>query len=342
MPRSWSKVSVLSVFARAMSCGALIFLVAPLEAAGQNPEPETAQTNNERPHLYFITISRTSREVEHKVNPVYPPVARMVRMEGTVSLDVAVEADGSVSSVMADSGPALLAKSACDAVRQWKFSASPQASDHESVTVQFRLGSPRPDVDDRKYFPDEFYGATPQSPHYPEEAKSLGIEGQVALEITRGDNGEISDYRVLKSDNELLNSAAVDLVRNPIRVLGRQPRLGPGIHRVVVDFELNNQSLRADGPLSIAGNVLQAPAELLVTNWGLAMYPADSQENDVEGDVQVRLSLDQSGEISDVGIVSGPAPLRAAALEASKKWRFAPPSAAPAEVTLNYHFWVPK
>jgi len=39
-----------------MFCGALILFIAPLQVAGQNPEPEKAQTENVRPLFYFITV----------------------------------------------------------------------------------------------------------------------------------------------------------------------------------------------------------------------------------------------------------------------------------------------
>lgn len=41
-----SKACTLSHYARAMFCGALILYVTPLTAAGQNPQPEKAQTEN--------------------------------------------------------------------------------------------------------------------------------------------------------------------------------------------------------------------------------------------------------------------------------------------------------
>lgn len=342
MPKPWSKVSVHGSCACAMFCGALILLVAPLQAAGQSPEPQEAQSENRGPQFYFIMSGPPGLEVEHKVNPVYPPVPLMARIQGTVSVDVKVETDGSVSVVKASSGQPQLIEAACDAVRQWKFAASPWLPAKLSISVEFRQANPGPRVHDHKYFPEQLYSVTSASANYPEEARNRGVEGQVALELTRGQSGEMLSHRILKSDNDLLNSAAVDLVQNrsPLGT-NTSPALSPGKHRVVVDFELNHEFLSPDGPLPIAGGLVQAPADMLVTRWSLAMYPPDSQQNHVEGDVQVKLAVDENGEISGARVISGPASLQAAALEASKKWRFAPPSAAPADVTINYHFWVP-
>lgn len=103
----------------------------------------------------------------------------------------------------------------------------------------------------------------------------------------------------------------------------------------MVDYELNHKDHSKDVTLPIAGRVIQAPAGLLMTHWDLAMCATDAQKNDLEGDVQIKLTVDQNGEVSDAEIVSGPESLQAAPLRAAVRSRFAPPSAAPAEVTLN-------
>lgn len=49
------KPSALSALSYLPFCGILILFVAAPQAAGQNPEPEKAQTENVRPPLYFNT-----------------------------------------------------------------------------------------------------------------------------------------------------------------------------------------------------------------------------------------------------------------------------------------------
>ena len=46
------------------------------------------------------------------VLPVYPPLARMARIQGTVNLDVEIGLDGKVLCVKASSGHALLRRAA--------------------------------------------------------------------------------------------------------------------------------------------------------------------------------------------------------------------------------------
>ncbi len=78
-----------------------------------------------------------------KSEPVYPEEARRTGTQGLVVLDVLVGADGTVRHVQPGSGNAVLAKSAMDAVRQWKFEpyrSSDRALEVEtSIAVEFRL-----------------------------------------------------------------------------------------------------------------------------------------------------------------------------------------------------------
>lgn len=61
------------------------------------------------------------RLLVHRVEPVYPAEARKERLEGTIALDIVIGRDGSVLSMHALNGPAVLASAAMDALRWWKF-----------------------------------------------------------------------------------------------------------------------------------------------------------------------------------------------------------------------------
>ena len=57
----------------------------------------------------------------HRVEPAYPAEARRAKLEGVIALDIVVGRDGSVMSVRPLNGPDILARSATDALRWWKF-----------------------------------------------------------------------------------------------------------------------------------------------------------------------------------------------------------------------------
>ncbi len=50
-------------------------------------------------------------------------------------------------------------------------------------------------------------------PEYPELARKAGLEGKVIVEIIVGKDGHVKSARVLKSDNEIFNQAALNAVK---------------------------------------------------------------------------------------------------------------------------------
>jgi TonB family protein len=78
-----------------------------------------------------------------KVDPEYPAEAKVRHVQGPVVLDVEVLRDGAVGTVAVVSGDPLLAQSAIDAVKQWRY--RPEAGDGQGlerrtrVTVNFKL-----------------------------------------------------------------------------------------------------------------------------------------------------------------------------------------------------------
>lgn len=80
-----------------------------------------------------------------RVDPVYPEEAKQQGIEGTVRVHAIFNREGTVQSVISESGPPLLRPAAMNAVRQWRFSQTilgGQAMEtEEEVTVQFRLAN---------------------------------------------------------------------------------------------------------------------------------------------------------------------------------------------------------
>ncbi len=56
-----------------------------------------------------------------RVNPVYPPLARQARIQGTVVLHAVISKDGSITGLQLISGHPMLAPVAIEAVKQWKY-----------------------------------------------------------------------------------------------------------------------------------------------------------------------------------------------------------------------------
>jgi len=87
------------------------------------------------PPLRFQGI--TPGRLEHKVEPSYPPQARMARVDGAVSLRATVGTDGKVKEVRVISGHPLLVRAAVDAVRQWRY--KPYQLNNQPVVVETEI-----------------------------------------------------------------------------------------------------------------------------------------------------------------------------------------------------------
>ncbi|MGA7754545.1 MAG: TonB family protein [Candidatus Sulfotelmatobacter sp.] len=79
----------------------------------------------------------------HRVDPIYPAQARFQGLTGSVILEAAIGADGSVRNVKIVSGPAMLADAAKSAVERWRYSAAlldgKPVETQKQITVVFRL-----------------------------------------------------------------------------------------------------------------------------------------------------------------------------------------------------------
>ena len=69
-----------------------------------------------------------------RIQPEYPAVAKLARVQGAVQLRVVVGTDGRVQDVQFVSGPAMLMQAAMDAVRQWVY--QPHLLNGQLIRVQ--------------------------------------------------------------------------------------------------------------------------------------------------------------------------------------------------------------
>ena len=83
------------------------------------PKPVVQATPDQRP-LRVVSQILQGKAIERAV-PGYPELAKKVRLQGDVSVEVIVSPDGRVESARAVSGHPMLASAAVDAARRWRF-----------------------------------------------------------------------------------------------------------------------------------------------------------------------------------------------------------------------------
>lgn len=73
----------------------------------------------------------------HRVEPIYPPLARQIHREGRVELRAIIATDGTIQSLEVLSGAPMFFQSALDAVRQWRY--RPTILNGAPVEVETRI-----------------------------------------------------------------------------------------------------------------------------------------------------------------------------------------------------------
>jgi TonB family protein len=86
-----------------------------------------------------LTCGAADRRVQRRIQPIYPELAKRMRVGGTVRIEATVAPDGSVIEAKAVSGNRMLAPAAEEAIRKWKFAPETAAST-EDVEIDFQVG----------------------------------------------------------------------------------------------------------------------------------------------------------------------------------------------------------
>ena len=102
--------------------------------ASPPPPPPPPARENAPPPTVRVSQGVMAGLLIHKVEPVYPLLAKQARIVGAVTLAALVGKDGSVENLKVVSGHPLLVEAAVDAVKQWRY--KPYLLNGEPVNVQ--------------------------------------------------------------------------------------------------------------------------------------------------------------------------------------------------------------
>jgi protein TonB len=110
----------------------------PAPAASTTPKSDSGKPSR-------VSMIEMARPI-HRVEPIYPSIARQVRVAGVVELQGVIGTDGRIHELKVLSGHPLLVKAAVDAVSQWIYAPTilnGQAVEVAApITVTFKLNGP--------------------------------------------------------------------------------------------------------------------------------------------------------------------------------------------------------
>lgn len=103
--------------------GPLLDSVVRVDAPKRQPEaPAPAPQSGPAPvQQVRVSGALQAARLIHRVEPVYPILARQARVSGTVELAGVIGTNGQIRELRVLNGPALLVQTALDAVRQWIY-----------------------------------------------------------------------------------------------------------------------------------------------------------------------------------------------------------------------------
>jgi TonB family protein len=168
-------------------------------------------------------------------------------------------------------------------------------------------------------------------PVCPKDAKKKHITGQVVLQAIIGTDGKIQQLVALTGPEELRDSA-LDAVQRwtylPYEVSGRPVEVDTTI---TVSYNMGRQpDSRANGSslnLTTGEETIELPAdakELRKVKKITAAYPQNAREQGIAGNVLLSINISKDGHVETTDVISGPEPLRDAAVEAVRQWVYPP------------------
>jgi protein TonB len=215
-----------------------------------------------------------------KVSPVYPPLARQARIQGTVVLKVQISKSGDIVRMQLVSGHPMLAPAAIEAVKQWKYGSymlNGEAVEVETtVRVNFTLAEKPPAE-----------GVAGDAPGGVPGGQTYGVIGGI-VSNTPGDQTHPSTPQRVRVSAGVSQGLLVTKVPPQYPADARDQHIqGLVVLKVNIDQEGNVYKVEL-----ISGHPLLAPAAIeAVKQWKYKPYQLNSTPVEVETQATVNFTL---------------------------------------------------
>ena len=199
-----------------------LFLLSAVNAPAQSTTPAVEKIG---PGLVRATENAATFNLTEAVEPVYPEEAKSQHIAGKVIVKALINKEGKVEEASPLEGDPLLGAATVAAVKQWRFRPyvfyNETVSIQTTVTARFTLDPPAVTVP--KPRPANLKLRVSQgvaermilhrvNPHYPEEAKRNGVQGDVLMQAVIDTKGDVTELKVMRGD-PLLAAASVEAAR---------------------------------------------------------------------------------------------------------------------------------
>ena len=109
------------------------WVINSIRDSSSNVAPPATQESHRRPPVSVIMTGY----LIHRVEPIYPALAKIARVQGPVLLSAVISRQGTIENLQVLSGHPMLARAAMDAVQQWRY--RPYVLNGEPVEVETQV-----------------------------------------------------------------------------------------------------------------------------------------------------------------------------------------------------------
>jgi TonB family protein len=215
-----------------------------------------------------------------KVSPVYPPLARQARIQGTVTLKVQISKSGDVVSMQLVSGHPMLAPAAIEAVKQWKYGSYTLNGEAVEVETTVRVNFMLADKPPAEGVAGDAPGAVPSGQTY-------GVIGGIVSSTPGDQTHPVTGQRVRVSSGVSQGLLCTRVA--PIYPPDAKDQHIQGVVLLKVNIDKEGNAYKVE---LISGHPLLAPAATeAVKQWKYKPYQLNGRPVEVETQVTVNFTL---------------------------------------------------
>ena len=258
-----------------------------------------------------VTVDLGSAGVMHRTGVAYPAAALKQGVQGTVVVELKLDANGNVADARVVSGPDELRNAALQSVLQWHFMKNLAGSSRQ-VSISFRVPEAAAQTPAM---------AAPQPPWVGHTVKAINVfglsdESRAALlsqlpvheGVTLSVDSLQAVTRAAKEFDEHLSVGVMSTGTNDV-TLEITP---PGAVRTGASLD-TKRIIVGSGPQ--ASKLLSQPRPV---------YPPEAKAAHTQGVVKLRAIIAKDGTIQNLELISGEPVLAQAAIDAVKQWVYQP------------------
>jgi TonB family protein len=281
-----------------------------------------------------VTVDLGGAGVMHRTGVPYPAAARNKGVQGTVVVEVKLDASGNVGDAHVVSGPDELRHAALESVLQWHLMKT-QAMSSRQVSISFRLpdSAPSEAPATAAAAPTESPAmaaarrVAPQLPWVGRKVKAINVFGLSdelradllsQIPVHEGDTLSFDSLqnvaRVAKGFDEHLSISTPSAGSNEVMLEIMAPG---GVRTSAGTIPAASADTKR---LTIGGNVQQTK----LVSQPRPTYPPEAKVAHIQGVVKLRALIGKDGTIQNLEVISGEPVLVQSALDAVRQWVYQP------------------